>query len=153
MSSCKGFGVCQAAGPGGCFVVAGAGFQAAMQDADEAVAELAECGVVAEAAGALLVVVGAGSGGCGQRGEGLGVQGVGEPVVADEPGQDDFAAAGRAGEGAGAGVVLAGLGGGVAAGRVSELGKQPGGGDRPYAGLGQVGLSVRVLEKMRFHLG
>jgi hypothetical protein len=48
--------------PGGCFVVVGAGFEAAVQDADEAVGQLAQCGVVAEAAGALPVVAGAGSG-------------------------------------------------------------------------------------------
>src|ERR1022692_3730562 len=70
MSSCEGFGVCDGTWPGGCLGVAGAGFQAAVQDADEAVAELAEGGVVAEPAGALLVVVAAGSGGCGQRGGG-----------------------------------------------------------------------------------
>jgi hypothetical protein len=64
-------------------VVAGAGFQAPVEDADEAVAELAERGVVAESAGALLVVVGAGAGRSGQCGQGLGVQGIGEPVVAD----------------------------------------------------------------------
>src|SRR5450755_2507990 len=125
MSSCEGFGVCDGAWPGGCLVVAGAGLQAAVQDADEAVAEVAECGVVAGAAGALLVVVAAGSGGCGERGEGLGLQGVGEPGVADEPRQDDFAAPGRAGEGAGPGVVLASFRGGVAAGGVTELGEHP----------------------------
>jgi hypothetical protein len=48
--------------PGGVFVVDGAGFEAAVQDADEAVAELAERGVVADAAGTELVVVGAGAG-------------------------------------------------------------------------------------------
>src|ERR1700691_6094526 len=116
MSSGEALSVGDTVWPGGCFVVAGAGFEAAVQDADEAVAELAERGVVAEAAGASLVVVGAGSGRCGERGECLGVQGVGEPPVADVPGQDDFAAAGRAGESAGPGVGLAGFGGGVAAG-------------------------------------
>jgi hypothetical protein len=60
MSSSEGFGVCDGAWPGGCFVVAGAGFEAAVQDAGEAVAELAEGGVVTGAAGALLVVAGAG---------------------------------------------------------------------------------------------
>ena len=40
----------------------GCWFEAAVQDADEAVAELAERGVVAQAAGALPVVAGAGSG-------------------------------------------------------------------------------------------
>jgi hypothetical protein len=44
--------------PGGVLVVAGTGFHAAVQDADQAVAELAQCGVVAFAAGAQLVVVG-----------------------------------------------------------------------------------------------
>jgi hypothetical protein len=36
--------------PGGGFVVGGAGFEAAVEDADEAVAELAESGLVAGAA-------------------------------------------------------------------------------------------------------
>jgi hypothetical protein len=62
MSSGEGFGVGDGALPGGCFVVEGAGFQAAVQDADEAVAELAEGRVMTEAAAALLVVVGAGPG-------------------------------------------------------------------------------------------
>jgi hypothetical protein len=47
--------------PGGGFVVGGAGGEAAVQDADQAVAELAERGV-ADAAGAQRVVVGAGAG-------------------------------------------------------------------------------------------
>jgi hypothetical protein len=37
--------------PGGGFVVGGVGFEAAVEDADEAVAEFAEGGVVAGAAG------------------------------------------------------------------------------------------------------
>jgi hypothetical protein len=37
-------------GPGGVFVVGGAGLEAAVQDADEAVAELAQRGVVADTA-------------------------------------------------------------------------------------------------------
>ncbi len=40
----------------------GAGGEAAVEDADEAVAELARRGAVTDAAGALLVVVGAGVG-------------------------------------------------------------------------------------------
>jgi hypothetical protein len=48
--------------PGGGFVVGGAGGEAAVQDADQAVGELAERGVVADAAGAQRVVVGAGAG-------------------------------------------------------------------------------------------
>src|ERR1039457_2090833 len=72
MSGCEGSGVCDVIGPGGCLVVAGAGFQAAVLDADEAVADLAEGGVAALAAGALLVVAGAGAGGGGAGGEGPG---------------------------------------------------------------------------------
>jgi hypothetical protein len=48
--------------PGGRFVVVGAGFEAAVEDADEAVPELAEGGVVAGLAGSLFVVVAAGAG-------------------------------------------------------------------------------------------
>ena len=48
--------------PGGVLVVEGAGFEAAVEDADEAVGQLAQGGVVALAAGAELVVVGAGPG-------------------------------------------------------------------------------------------
>lgn len=47
--------------PCGRFVVACAGLEAAVQDADEAIAELAEGGVVADLAGTLLVVVAAGA--------------------------------------------------------------------------------------------
>ena len=61
--------------PGGCLVVEGAGFEAAVQDAGEPVGELAEGGVVPGAAGALAVVVGAGSGRCLEGGEGLGSSG------------------------------------------------------------------------------
>lgn len=45
--------------PSGRFVVVGAGFEAAVEDAAEAVAELAEGGVVAGLACSLLVVVAA----------------------------------------------------------------------------------------------
>jgi hypothetical protein len=47
--------------PGGGLVIAGAGLQAAVQDADEAVGQLTEGGVVPGAAGAQAVVVGAGA--------------------------------------------------------------------------------------------
>jgi hypothetical protein len=47
---------------GGGLVVEGAGFEAAVQDADEPAGELAECGVVSGAAGAFGVVEGAGAG-------------------------------------------------------------------------------------------
>ena len=44
------------------FVVVGAGLEAAVEDADEPVRELSQCGLVADAAGALGVVVVAGAG-------------------------------------------------------------------------------------------
>jgi hypothetical protein len=47
--------------PGGVLVITGAGLQTAVQDADQAVAELSEGGVVAGAAGAEFVVVGPGA--------------------------------------------------------------------------------------------
>src|SRR6185437_9518449 len=95
--------------PGGGLVVGGAGLQASVQDADEAVGEPAERVVVVVSFGALLVVEGACSGGRVQRREGPGHQGVDEPVVVDEPGGDDFLLAGGAGDRAGAAVVLAGF--------------------------------------------
>src|SRR4051812_47039771 len=75
--------------PGCRLVVDGAGFEASVQDANEAVGEVAQCGVVAGAAGALPVVAGAGAGPGLHRGERLAHQRVDEPVVAPEPGRDD----------------------------------------------------------------
>ena len=46
-------------GPGGGLVVEGAGLQTAVQDADEPVAELAQCCLVTDLAGSERVVVGA----------------------------------------------------------------------------------------------
>jgi hypothetical protein len=57
--SSGGFGVVV---PGGVFVVGGCGFEAAVQDADEAVGELAQRGLVADVAVAQLLVVRLGSG-------------------------------------------------------------------------------------------
>ncbi len=59
-----------------------------MQDADEAVVELAQGGVVAGAATVELVVVGAGAGGSAEGGLGLAAEGVEEPVVVDVAGVD-----------------------------------------------------------------
>src|SRR5580704_13234691 len=102
--------------PGGGLVVEGAGLQASVQDADEAVREPAERVAVVVSFGALLVVEGACSGGCLQRREGPGHQGVDEPVVVDEPGGDNLLLAGGAGDRAGAAVILAGLRADVPAG-------------------------------------
>src|SRR5260221_8081761 len=121
-------------GPGGCLVVEGAGFEAAVQDADEPAGELAEGGVVLGAAGALGVVEGAGAGRGGEGGEGLGHERVGEPVVADEPGDDDFLLARGAGDRGGGGVVLARLAAGVAGGVVARTAEDPGAEDGAPAG-------------------
>ena len=59
-------GLAVAVSPGGVLVVAGAGFEAAVQDAGQPVADLSQRGVVALAAGTQLVVVSAGAGGGGQ---------------------------------------------------------------------------------------
>src|ERR1035441_1542835 len=138
--------------PGDCLVVGGAGFEAAVEDADEPVAELAERSVVAGAAGALAGGIGARSWWFGEGGQGLGAQGVGEAAVADIPGQDGLASPGRASDRAGPGVVLPALGGSVTAGGIAELAEYPGAGDRADPGLGQVDLSVRVRPKMGMHL-
>ena len=57
MSSGIGQDVC----PGGVFVVGGVGFQASVQDADEAVGKLTECGFVTDLSVTELVVIGGGS--------------------------------------------------------------------------------------------
>ena len=67
--------------PGGGFVVGGAVAQAAVEDADEAVGQCAECLVVGGAAGAVVVVERPRSWRGVQRGEGLLVQGVGPRVT------------------------------------------------------------------------
>src|SRR5258708_32271845 len=121
--------------PGSRFVIEGAGFEAAVQDADQAVGELAEGGVAVGAAGSLFVVVGAGSGRGLQRGECLGGESVDEPVGVHVPGRGDLLLAGGAGDGAGRGVVLAGLGGGGAGRGVRELGERPAAGTASHVSL------------------
>lgn len=123
-----------------------------MEDADEAVADLAKGGVVADVAGSELVVEGADFGVVEDRAGCLHVEGVDESVVVDEPGVDGAHLAGLAGDRAGAGVVLAGFGGGVAALGVSELGEHPGAEDDADAGLAEDDLSVRVPTKMGLDL-
>jgi hypothetical protein len=59
MSSCS---VLDTMGPRGRFVVARTGFEAAVQDADEPVGELAQGGVVFGVTGFELVIVGTGAG-------------------------------------------------------------------------------------------
>ena len=76
--------------PGGRFVVEGACLEASVQDSDEPVDQPPEGVVVFDPAGAEVVVKGAGAGGCVQRGERLGVEGVDEPVVVDEAGGDEL---------------------------------------------------------------
>src|ERR1041384_3960408 len=84
-------------GPGDVFVVGGAGREAAVQDADQAIAELAQGRAVADPASAELVVVAAGAGRAAQRGEGLQAEGVDEPGVVHIAGHDEGLLAGLAG--------------------------------------------------------
>jgi hypothetical protein len=118
-----------------------------VEDADEPVGQGAECLVVGVAAGAVGVVVGAGAGWAGQRGEGLLIERVGEAPVAGVAGQHGPGLPGGAGDRGHAGVVLARSGVAVAVGIVAELGKHPGTEDLPEPGLAQVDLSVRVPAK------
>lgn len=88
------------------FVVTGPGLQATVQDSHEPVDQLAQRGVVFTAVGFELVVAGAGAGRGVQRAEGLGPEGVDEPVVVGISGENDFLFPGGAGDWAGAGVVF-----------------------------------------------
>lgn len=86
-------------GPGGVFVVGAAGAEAAMQVADEAVAESSE-GSVVEVAGGPALVVEVPAAGAGLEGaEGPLVDGVVEAPVADVAGQHGFLLAGCDGDG------------------------------------------------------
>src|ERR1700720_1653448 len=105
--------------------------------------------MMALAAAAQLVVVGAGARRAGESAEGLLVQGIDEPVVVDVAGQNGLLLARGAGDRAGAGIVLAVLRGGVAVLVIAELAKHPGRQDRSQARLGQVDLSVPGLPKTR----
>jgi len=96
-SGCGGFGVVLTVAPGGCLVVEGTGFEATVEDADESVGYSSEGVVVADAAVAVLVVVGAGARGGAEGGEGLGVERVDEPVVVHEPRGHDFPSSRRRG--------------------------------------------------------
>ena len=77
-------------GPGLGFVVGGAGLEAAVEDADEAVAELAQGGVVADVSSSHRVVVGAGAGRSAEGAQGPLVHGVCEAVVVYVAGQYGF---------------------------------------------------------------
>src|SRR4029453_16024201 len=117
-------------GPGAQFVIAGAVAEAAMQDADQPIAQGAQSLMVGGASGALLVVVGTGARRAGKRAEGPQVAGVGEALVAGHAGQYNLAGARGAGDGGGARIGLAGLRVGGAGRGVPELRQHPGAGDQ-----------------------
>ena len=85
--------------PGGGFVVEVCALEADVEDADPAVGELAQGLAVGFAAGAELVVVGAGSRRVPGGAERPLVQSVGQAPVAGVTSQDDAAAAGCSGDG------------------------------------------------------
>jgi hypothetical protein len=60
--SCESSDACHVVAPGGVFVVGRVGVQAAVEDADESIGELAEGGSVADLSITELLVVGLGSG-------------------------------------------------------------------------------------------
>src|SRR3954451_1211804 len=92
-------------GPGGLFVVEGAVTEAAVEDADEAVGQGSQRGVMRCAARALMVIEGPCAGAGVDSGVGPGVARVDEVLVADVAGQHDFGLARGSGDGRRAGVV------------------------------------------------
>ena len=84
--------------PGGLFVVEGVVFEAAVEDADEAVGEGAEGLVVEVAVGSVLVVVETASSALGERAERGLVECVVEAPVADVSGENGFLLPGRDGQ-------------------------------------------------------
>src|SRR5215813_10106847 len=122
--------------PGNVLVVEGAGFGAAVEDADEPVRQPSQGVVVPVAGSALPVVERAGPGRRAQGREGLSVEGVDEPVVVHEPGHDDLLLARRAGDGAGGGVVAAGPAVAAAVRVIAGFCEHPGAEDGSDPGLG-----------------
>src|SRR6201996_1274169 len=137
-----------AVGPGGVLVVGGVVGQAAVHDADQAVAESAERLVVGVPGGSMLVVVGAGAGAGGQGGKGPQVDRVGEALVAGVAGQHGPPGARSTRDGGRSGVVFATLGGGVPAWCIAELAEHPGAQDGPQSWQGTDHLRVRVRIKI-----
>ena len=85
-------------GPGGVFVVVGSGLYAAVEDADEAVAERSERLMMEVAAGASVVLEGAAAGAGGDRTECPVIDRVVEAAVANVPCEHGTFLAGRDGE-------------------------------------------------------
>ena len=85
--------------PGGVFVVDGVVAEAAVEEADESVAECSQGTGVGVAGGSTLVVEGSGARAGGEGGEGPLVADVGEAPVAGVAGEHDVVFAGRSGDG------------------------------------------------------
>ena len=134
--------------PCGVFVVESAVFEAAVEDADEAVTEGAECLVVEVAFGASLVVEVSASGTGRDGAEGPLVDGGGEAPVADVASQHDAFGARRPRDGGCPGVVPARLGVGVSVRVVPELAEHPGAEDDTDSWQGTDDVGVWVLLKL-----
>lgn len=123
-----------------------------MQDPDQAVAELAQRGVVPGAAGPELVVVGPCAGWGVQRAEPLWCRASARRWLRTNRASTTVLLARGAGDRGATGVVLPGAGTLVAVGVVAELAEYPGAEDLTEAGLAPVDLRVRVPAKTRLDL-
>jgi hypothetical protein len=115
-------------GERGVFLVGGPGCQAVVQAADHAVEQVALGGGMAVAGLASAVVVGAGAGRSGQRGEGPDVPDRGEALIFDPAVQHSKGLAGCSGDRGGAGVCLDRAGVGEAGAVVAQFGENSGSG-------------------------
>jgi hypothetical protein len=117
--------------------------QAVVQLAEQFAAHAAQRCVMAVAGGAAGVASGPDAGRAGQRGERPPSAGVGEPVVARPPADDDAALAGGAGDRGGSGVAAAAGSVGKAGAVVTELAEYLGAEDRAQSGQAAQDLGVR----------
>src|SRR5437879_11449762 len=118
--------------------------QAAVENADQPVGKYPQRFLVSLLPGTLKVVVASGSRRGREGGEGPPLAGIGQPVVANEPGQHHLGPARGLGDGRGAGVVFACPTIVVAVRIISELGEYPGAEDWSKSWQTEVDLGVRV---------
>src|SRR5713226_2263838 len=126
--------------------------QAAVQDADQAVAESASRLMMSLAAGAEDVISMPGAFGASEGRERPLVASVGEPTVARDPGEHDLASTGGFGDGRRARIAFASLRIQEASSVITELGHSPGAEDNTESRQTEVDFGVRVHFKTRGQL-